>query len=158
VAHIVFYGKPSCGGNARQRALLAASGHELEVRDLFTHPWSAQTLRPFFGELPPADWFNRAAVKVKSGAVVPEAYDEAGALAALLADPPLIRRPLLDISGLKLAGWDGEMLDALIGLAPRAQPVTEACIHPAGTEAPHKAGGDSFEKAGGACAGAPAAP
>lgn len=103
------------------------------MRDLFTHPWTAQTLRPFFGELPPAAWFNRSAVKVKSGEVVPEDFDEAGALAALLADPPLIRRPLMEIGGLRIVGWDGDLVDALVGLRPAVRPVTEACIHPAGT-------------------------
>ena len=27
MAHLRFYGKPGCGGNARQRALLEAAGH-----------------------------------------------------------------------------------------------------------------------------------
>ena len=34
MAKIIFYEKPGCGGNARQKALLLASGHELEVRNL----------------------------------------------------------------------------------------------------------------------------
>ena len=86
---------------------------------------------------PPVKKAGKAAKKSSATAAADgdatPAIVEAGALAALLADPPLIRRPLLDISGLRLAGWDGEMLDALIGLAPRAQPVTEACVHPAGS-------------------------
>ena len=34
MAKVVFYEKPGCGGNARQKRLLVQSGHELEVRDL----------------------------------------------------------------------------------------------------------------------------
>ncbi len=34
MAHIIFYEKPRCLGNARQRALLEAAGHDLDVRDL----------------------------------------------------------------------------------------------------------------------------
>ena len=55
---VVFYEKPGCGGNARQKALLIASGHELDVRNLLTEPWTAATLRPFFGSKPLRDWFN----------------------------------------------------------------------------------------------------
>ena len=44
----------------------------LEVRDLFAEPWTAATLGAFLDPLPPADGFNRSAVKVKSGEGVPE--------------------------------------------------------------------------------------
>ena len=52
MAHVTFWGKPGCAGNAKQMALLRASGHELEVRDLSAEPWTAQRLRPFFGDTP----------------------------------------------------------------------------------------------------------
>lgn len=133
MARVIFYGKPSCGGNARQRALLRASGHEVEERDLFRHPWTAPALRAFFGDLPPQAWFNRSAVKVKSGEVKPEGFAEEEALAALLADPPLIRRPLMEIDGRLFTGWDADMLGALVGLTPGGRPVTEACVRPEGT-------------------------
>lgn len=41
MTRIVFYEKPGCGGNARQKAVLAAAGHELEVRDLPRRQWTA---------------------------------------------------------------------------------------------------------------------
>ncbi|WP_127088137.1 ArsC/Spx/MgsR family protein [Aquabacter cavernae] len=133
MARVIFYGKPTCGGNARQRARLRASGHQVEERDLFGHPWSGDELRAFLGDLAPAGWFNRSAVRVKSREVDPEALAPEAALALLLADPRLIRRPLLDIGGHRLAGWDEGRLDALIGLKAGAAPVGEACVHSPGT-------------------------
>lgn len=132
MARVVFYGKPTCGGNARQRARLAASGHAVEARDLFAHPWSRTELLAFLSDLPPAAWFNRSALRVKSGEVDPDALDAEAALALLLADPRLIRRPLLEIEGRHIAGWDEVYLDALIGLTSGAVALGETCVHPKG--------------------------
>lgn len=132
MVRVIFYGKSTCGGNARQRAQLRASGHEVEERDLFAHPWTAASLLAFLGALPPVQWFNRSAVRVKSGEVDPDALGAEAALALLLADPRLIRRPLLEIEGRLIVGWDSAALDALIGLKPGVRPLEEACIHPAG--------------------------
>ncbi len=83
MAKVVFYEKPGCGGNARQKSLLAASGHELDVRNLLTESWTAETLRPFFGSRPVTAWFNMAAPQVKSGEVDPGTFTEEEALAAM---------------------------------------------------------------------------
>jgi hypothetical protein len=40
MAKVIFYEKPGCANNARQKALLAASGHQLDVRNLLTEPWT----------------------------------------------------------------------------------------------------------------------
>jgi hypothetical protein len=40
LAKITFWEKPGCQGNARQKEILLASGHELEVRNLLAEPWS----------------------------------------------------------------------------------------------------------------------
>ena len=85
MAHITFFEKPGCGGNARQKALLRAARHTLDVRDLLNWPWTAGSLLPFLAPLPVADWFNRAAPRIKSGEIVPSALDAEAALALLLA-------------------------------------------------------------------------
>lgn len=126
MAHIVFYEKPGCGGNARQKGVLMASGHKLDVRDLLTTPWAPDTLRPFLGAMPVADWFNRAHPKVKSGEVVPETFSDAEALALMCAEPLFIRRPLMQVGEQRSAGFDDAKVDAWIGLKPLA-PVGDAC-------------------------------
>jgi nitrogenase-associated protein len=136
LAAILFYEKPGCRNNARQKALLQASGHDIDARSLLTEPWTAERLRAFFGNLPVAAWFNRASPRVKEGLVVPETYDEPGALAAMLADPLLIRRPLMDIDGVKTAGFDAERLRAWIGLADQETPPGESCVRHDGKSCP----------------------
>ncbi len=127
MAKVVFYEKPGCAGNARQKALLRQSGHELDVRDLLTTPWTAEALRSFFGARPVAEWFNTASPRVKSGEVRPADLVAEAALALMLADPLLIRRPLIEVDGRRETGFNSALIDAWIGLAPAAAPVGEAC-------------------------------
>lgn len=81
MAHITFFEKPGCGGNARQRAALEAAGHTLERRNLLAEPWTRETLLAFLAPLPPTAWFNRSAPRIKSGELDPDALDAEAALA-----------------------------------------------------------------------------
>jgi nitrogenase-associated protein len=103
---IVFYEKPGCINNARQKVLLVQAGHKVEARSLLDYPFSAATLRPFFAARSLAEWFNPSAPRLKSGEVQPELLDEAAALQAMLADRLLIRRPLIEAQGRQVAGFD----------------------------------------------------
>lgn len=124
---IVFYEKPGCGGNARQRALLESAGHTLTRRNLLTAPWTRDTLLPFLAPLPVAQWFNRAAPRVKGGEIVPEALDAEAALALLLAEPLLIRRPLMQRpDGARLVGFELAEVAAFVGLGDAAAPLRAA--------------------------------
>jgi nitrogenase-associated protein len=116
MATVVFWEKPGCAGNARQKQVLRAAGHEVVTRDLLREAWTAEALRAFFGALPPSQWFNRNAPAVKSGFIVPERLSEAEALAATLAEPLLIRRPLLRVGDRRVAGFNSIEVDAWIGL------------------------------------------
>lgn len=118
MAAIVFYEKPGCAGNARQKGLLVAAGHTLAVRDLLREPWRPETLRPFFGDLPVAEWFNPRAPALRDGEIDPAGFDETAALAALIASPILIRRPLLQVGEEKRCGFDPPAIDRWIGLTP----------------------------------------
>lgn len=111
-----FYEKPGCVNNARQKRLLEAAGCRVLAHDLLREPWTAGRLRAFFGGRSVAQWFNRAAPQVKSGAVRPDDLDAAGALALLLAEPLLIRRPLIEVDGWRTAGFDAAELVARLGL------------------------------------------
>ncbi len=117
MVHIIFYEKPGCRNNARQKDLLRAAGHTLEVRDLLSEAWSAETLRPFFGNRAVVEWFNRAAPRVKSGEVIPEALDAGQAVALMIADPLLIRRPLMESGGRRMAGFEPERVEIWIPLS-----------------------------------------
>jgi nitrogenase-associated protein len=116
MAHVVFYEKPGCGGNARQKQVLSDSGHTLEVRNLLAEAWSGTALLAFFGTRPVAEWFNRSHPKVKSGEIVPETMAAGEALTLMLADPLFIRRPLLQVEERREVGWDEALMDSWIGL------------------------------------------
>lgn len=123
---ITFYEKPGCANNTKQKALLAAAGHVVIARNLLTEAWTEERLLDFFGNRPVAEWFNRAAPRVKSGEVVPEQMDEAEALQLMLDDPLLIRRPLIEAGGRREIGFDQEKIQAWLGLAPEGKDL-ESC-------------------------------
>ena len=120
MAIVVFYEKPGCAGNARQKRLLEASGHSVVARDILTTAWTRQQLLSFMKSQPVADWFNRSATLVKSGAIDPEAFDASDAatvLDLLIGNPLLIRRPLLEVEGVRRAGFDANAIHDWIGLS-----------------------------------------
>ena len=127
MATVIFYEKPGCAGNARQKRLLIDAGHEVEPRNLLTEPWTAQSLRPFFGDRPVADWFNKAAPAVKSGEIDPGSFDEEAALEALIATPLLIRRPLMQVGDRRETGFEPALVEAWIGLAEPVEGSIEGC-------------------------------
>ncbi|MDD1622883.1 MAG: nitrogenase-associated protein [Methylococcaceae bacterium] len=130
MATVHFYEKPGCINNTKQKQLLSKAGHLLVVHDLLRHPWAEDTakLRSFFGDLPVADWFNRSAPAVKNGEIAPETLDEQQAIALMVANPILIRRPLLEVEGRRQAGFDAEQIGAWLGLADQAvAPDLETC-------------------------------
>lgn len=106
MAHIVFYEKPGCADDSRQKAWLAAGGHTIEAPNLLTHPWTFDELLRFFGPRQVPGCFKRGASPIKSGAVKPEALDASNAPALLVADPLSIRRPLIEAKGRREADFD----------------------------------------------------
>lgn len=117
MATIVFYEKPGCGNNTKQKAWLAASGHTVLARNLLTEKWSVARLRAFFDGLPVAQWFNPSAPRVKSGEVNPAVLNAQTALGLMLAEPLLIRRPLMEVDGEFRVGFDADAVRAWIGLS-----------------------------------------
>jgi nitrogenase-associated protein len=117
MTRVFFYEKPGCINNTRQKQLLLAAGHELEVRNLLEEPWTADSLRPYFGNLPVSQWFNRTAPAVKSGVVDPDSVPEQEALRLMVEMPLLIRRPLMFAVGEYRVGFDVEAVNTWIGLA-----------------------------------------
>ncbi|MBP0019178.1 MAG: hypothetical protein J7647_16710 [Cyanobacteria bacterium SBLK] len=116
--NIIFYEKPGCINNTKQKALLAAAGHQVEAKSLLTEPWSCDRLRSFFGNRPISEWFNPSAPRIKSGEVVPSQLDETTALALMIEDPLLIRRPLLEVGETREMGFDRDRIQAWLGLTP----------------------------------------
>lgn len=132
MAIVHFYEKPGCFNNSRQKQLLVAAGHLLIVHDLLQFPWAEnrQHLRAFFADLPVPQWFNSSAPSIKMGEINPEIASESQAIEWMVADPLLIRRPLLEVDGRRRAGFDIDTIDSWLGLAeekPNADADLETC-------------------------------
>ncbi len=129
---VVFYEKPGCLTNARQKALLERQGCQLTVRDLLSEDWKEERLYAFLEAMPVKHWFNPAAPRVKSGEIDPAVLDIHTAMALLLDDPLLIRRPLLDTEFGKTAGFDNVALLAELGVdAAELNSAFQTCARPA---------------------------
>lgn len=126
---VMFFEKPGCIGNAKQKALLTREGFTLEVHSILSTPWTPETLRPFFGTRPVAEWFNRTAPSVKNGLINPDALSESEALTAMIKEPLLISRPLISYNGKKACGFDQSVQHELLGL-PTPDAGIEACANP----------------------------
>jgi nitrogenase-associated protein len=124
---VEFYEKPGCANNTRQKILLAQAGHTVWAKNLLTEPWTRERLLQFFGNKPVAEWFNRAAPKIKSGEIVPEQTQADTAIAMMLSEPLLIRRPLIEVEGRREVGFDAEKIDAWLGLSKVPDGNIEGC-------------------------------
>lgn len=111
---VIFYEKPGCAGNRRQKGLLQEHGVTLDVRDLLNTPWTRERLEAFFEGLEPAAMVNTSAPKIKSGEIDPVALGRAALIEKMLAEPLLIKRPLLEVGAVKLCGFDIPRLNSLL--------------------------------------------
>jgi nitrogenase-associated protein len=128
MATVYFYEKPGCINNTRQKKLLAAAGHQVVALNLLTEAWQADRLRAFFGEMAVRDWFNYSAPPLKYGEIDPDKLSEQQALALMLHNPLLIRRPLMQVGDDLMAGFEQQAVDNWIGLKEsEAQQDIESC-------------------------------
>jgi nitrogenase-associated protein len=118
MAQVIFYEKPGCVNNTRQKKLLESAGHQVIAKNLLTENWNAERLQAFFNNYSISEWFNRAAPKVKSGEVIPEQMSAEQAIAMMITDPLLIRRPLMQVGKEYRIGFDQHHIAAWIGLSP----------------------------------------
>lgn len=118
MAHITFFEKPGCIGNRRQKEWLEIAGHTLEVVDLLSYPWEREELAGYFGGKRIAECFNASAPDVRDGVIDPSKLSDEEALELMLANPLLIKRPLMRINGHRLQGFDTVKLKTIISLEP----------------------------------------
>jgi len=62
------------------------------------------------------NWFNYSAPAIKQGDIEPESLNEQEALALMVKNPLLIRRPLMQVGDRTMAGFDQYAVDNWIGL------------------------------------------
>lgn len=125
MAHILFYEKPGCQGNLRQKTALIAAGHEVEARDLRTEAWTTPRLMEFLALLPITEWFNPHAPAVRDGKIQPATLQAEDALSLISQNPLLLRRPLLECAGTRMVGFDLETLKTCLGIDLSGLPESE---------------------------------
>lgn len=129
---VVFYEKPFCAANAKQKQILRQSGCTLIERNLLEHGLEADSLRSFMGDKKVADWFNPAAPAIKNGEISPESLNENEAMELLMSNPILIRRPLMIIGTEKVCGFDekrvSEILDRYVEPMPKINCMEKGCL------------------------------
>ena len=130
MARVIFWEKPGCAGNARQKALLAASGHTLEVRNLLSEAWTVQELARFFEGLNIQECINHNAPAIKSGSLNPRGLARDDVLLLMTRQPLLIRRPLMQVGDERRVGFDLETVREWIGLKDTGEHDLETCRAP----------------------------
>ena len=119
MAHIIFYEKPGCINNTKQKKLLVNAGHQLEIRNLLTESWNRKTLLKYFGDIPVSLCFNSSAPEIKSGLIKPFKLSTEEALDMMIASPILIRRPLMRVGDNYRVGFEVDLVHKWIGLSEK---------------------------------------
>lgn len=118
MAKIIFYEKPGCINNTRQKRILRKAGHTVIAKNLLTEDWSQRLdqLHEFFGEMPVNEWFNPSAPSIKEGLVNPNTVNAHQAVNLMLCDPLLIKRPLMQLVHNKMVGFNIQEVEHWVGV------------------------------------------
>lgn len=123
---IIFYEKPGCSTNAKQKKILEDIGYMILSRDLLQIDMTTEELFSYLKDKTLQDWFNPNAPKVKSGEIDPKDFSSQEALELLLSEPILIRRPLMSINGRRMSGFDHKEVENALGFSLKNMP-SEKC-------------------------------
>lgn len=124
---VIFYEKPGCINNTKQKQLLSAAGHQVIAKNLLTEVWTVEKLKPFLENYLVSEWFNRSAPQIKNGEIEPEKLNAQQALSLLIAEPLLIRRPLMQTEADYRIGFDTQGVHQWIGLNLQTAEDLETC-------------------------------
>ncbi len=112
---LVFFCKPTCINNKKQKNILNIAGIKFE-EDLLTYSWTPEYLKLFVMNHPREYWFNKTAPDVKKGVVDPMILSEDELLIKMCESPILIRRPLMEFGEQRFLGFDWPGLLSVLGI------------------------------------------
>ncbi|HHD79531.1 MAG TPA: arsenate reductase family protein [Epsilonproteobacteria bacterium] len=118
---ILFYEKPGCSTNAKQKKILENAGCTIISRNILQHNMDEDELFTYLNKIPCVQWFNPNAPAIKSGELDPHTLSEKEALTMLLYDPILIRRPLISVDGQRMCGFDTKAIETILGVSLQSQ-------------------------------------
>ena len=112
--NFTFYEKTGCSGNAKQKELLKSHNISFSVKSLLDTSWSKESLSEFFKGLDTKDIFNPFAPQIRDKEIDISKLSKDEAIELMIKNPILIKRPLLDINGVKVCGFDIEKINELL--------------------------------------------
>lgn len=112
--NIIFYEKPGCAGNAKQKKILKLNGIAFETQSILSTPWSEDELKIFFDGLEKDEIINKSAPKIKSGELQLDDYSKDELVKLMIKEPILIKRPLLVFGDKKICGFDIEEINKIL--------------------------------------------
>lgn len=126
--NFLFFEKSDCGGNARQKELLKKHNITFEVRDLLNTKWSYEDLVGYFDGLEVADMFNSFAPQVRDKEIDITKLSKDEAINLMIKNPILIKRPLMQINGTKICGFDIDKINQLLNLNIQTDKKINNCL------------------------------
>jgi len=103
---VIFYEKPGCVNNTKQKKRLVDFGFNVISTNLLKTNFSRNQLLDFFGKKSIKDCINPNAPIVKNKELDIENTSEDEILSLMLSNPILIKRPLIAIGSNKFCGFD----------------------------------------------------
>jgi arsenate reductase len=106
---LTIYGIKNCDTMKKARAWLEANGHPVQFHDYKTAGLDEATLRGWCGEIGWEKLLNRAGTSFRA---LPEAdkqnLTEEKAITLMLANPSMVKRPVLDTGSRRMVGFKPE--------------------------------------------------
>ncbi|WP_028582672.1 ArsC/Spx/MgsR family protein [Desulfogranum japonicum] len=115
MANIVFFEKPGCINGEKQKKILSDADNKLDCINILQHAWTADKLLPFVIGKSPSTMINHTAPAVKNGQIKPTELSFDEAISLMIADPILIKRPLIIVDNLHIQGFDDSRLSPYQG-------------------------------------------
>lgn len=110
-----FYEKVGCINGGKQKNILQAAGNELNCIDILAFPWTKEALLPFVEGKTPDEMMNSTAPAIKKGDIRPAELSFNQAVAMMVADPILIKRPLIVVDEMYIQGFNDPRLKSYLG-------------------------------------------
>lgn len=125
---IVFYEKPGCSGNKKQKELLKNHGVEFNVKSILDTKWTKDQLQIFFMGLDKEMCINTSAPQIKNGQIDLDALSKDDMISLMIKDPILIKRPLIQIDEHCICSFDIDKINALLGTSINTDKTINRCL------------------------------
>ena len=115
MADMIFFEKPGCINGEKQKKILQKAGHRLNCFNILETQWSKEKLVQFVKGRKAVEVMNHTAPAIKNGSIQPEKLTLDEAILLMISDPILIKRPLIQVDGLFIQGFNNPHLSIYLG-------------------------------------------